>query len=238
MQTSVDAVLSTILFWLLALWSRYKINCTTVYTQVFPHPIPNGIAVPHYAYLDVDTDNIFNATLAQAAGGPESTRLPTPTSTSSRNTATSTTSGSTASKTINVGAIAGGVVGGVVGLVLIVGLIIWLRRGRRKIPSPPSSPHVPIMASQNAASIVGASYPSSLPSSWAQKVYDPNDPTTFPSDFPSPVHTTYNLPNTPPPEMQQQLQPMALTQIAPNITGTTNTSFPSVRPQYSGAPEL
>jgi hypothetical protein len=94
------------------------------------------------------------------------------------------------------------------------------------------------MASQNAASIVGASYPSSPPSSPAQKIYDPNDPTTFPSGLRSQGHTGYNLPYTPPPELQQLLQPMAPTQIAPNITGTTNASFPSVRPQYSGAPEL
>ncbi|KIM48890.1 hypothetical protein M413DRAFT_438063 [Hebeloma cylindrosporum] len=212
-------------------WSRYKSNCTTVYSQIFLQPIPNGIAVPHYAYLDVEADDSFNITVAQAAGGPESTRLPTSTSTSSHTTATPGTK-SSSGKT-NVGAIAGGVVGGVVGLALIVGLIFWLLRRRAKTPSAPSSSYDPVMASQNPASLGGTSYTSSP----APKVYDPNDPATFPSGFSSPNHTGYN-PYTPSPELQQQHQPMYINQMVPSHTGTTAASFPPVRPQYSGAPEL
>ena len=34
-------------------WSAYATNCSTVYVQTFPDPLPAGVRVPNYAYLDV-----------------------------------------------------------------------------------------------------------------------------------------------------------------------------------------
>ncbi|KAH9483714.1 hypothetical protein JR316_0003190 [Psilocybe cubensis] len=227
-------------------WSTYKTNCTVVYSQVFAQPIPSGVNVPHYAYLDVETADTFNPSLAQAAGGPESTSVPQSTS------ATSATSGPTptniqpptenSGKKSNAGAIAGGVVGGLVGIALLAGLVYLLLR-RKKRQSPPSSVHEPVMASQgplssqNPMSLTGSSYPSTP----APKVYDPNDPSTFPSDLPQggAFSHSYNPSSPFIPSVEQTSQPYP-THISPNFTSNSaqNSIAPPSRTQYTGAPEL
>ncbi|EDR14361.1 uncharacterized protein LACBIDRAFT_306125 [Laccaria bicolor S238N-H82] len=211
-------------------WSAYDGNCSTVYLSVFPQPLPTGTVVPHYAYLNVQTTDTFNVSLAQTAGGAESS----PVATVASNTATGsktatksstvspTKSGSAAKSGPNVGAIAGGVIGGVVILALIAGFIFWLIRRNNRNKAPPASQmyYGPDTASSPPPmSFGGTSTYSAMPT---PKVYDPSDPSTYPSQGPP---TTY----TPP----------LHNNVTPNYTGVSqNTFVASPGPRYTGVPEL
>ncbi|KIK08218.1 hypothetical protein K443DRAFT_672712 [Laccaria amethystina LaAM-08-1] len=209
-------------------WSAYDPNCTTVYISVFPQPIPPATLVPHYAYLNVQTSDTFNVSLAEAAGGAESSPVATLASTTPTGTGTTTKSsaisptktGSAAKSGPNVGAIAGGVIGGVILLALIAGYIFWLIRRNNRNKAPPASQmyYGPDTASSPPPmSFGGTSTYSGMPT---PKVYDPSDPSTYPSQTAPP--TTY----TPP----------LHTNIAPNYTGNTVVASPG--PHYTGVPEL
>ncbi|KAJ3895712.1 hypothetical protein GG344DRAFT_72898 [Lentinula edodes] len=117
----------------------------------FPKPIPDGLRVPAYAYLDVETQDTFDANAAmQDANATESTALPSTTSTTSSTqssvtvsqtssapasaSSTSSTSESlTAPNDPRSNAIGGGVVGGILGLALLLLLIgCWIAFRRRR----------------------------------------------------------------------------------------------------------
>ncbi|KIM45559.1 hypothetical protein M413DRAFT_442230 [Hebeloma cylindrosporum] len=211
-------------------WSYYNTNCTRVYTQIFPSPIPSGISVPHWAYLDVTVANTFDYTLAQAAGGSDSIAIPQATSTPS------TRSSSSTSKT-NVGAIAGGVVGGVAGLALIAGLVFWLLRRRKNAssqptpgiydPQPLTSAEKPVMATTGTGSTGTAFISTPLP-----KPYDPNDPTTFPA-YPAQNYAGMNPPSTP----QQPVYPNNVNH--PYFPSSPQMPLgPGGHTRYTGVPEL
>lgn len=204
-------------------WSAYDGNCTTTYVTVFPQPIPAGTLVPHYAYLDVQATDTFNVSLAEAAGGAESSPVSTVASTKATGTGTATKTGtvsptkSAAAKSgPNVGAIAGGVIGGVILIALLAGLIFWLIR-RNNPRAPPASQlyYGPDTASSPPPmSFGGTSTYSGMPT---PKVYDPSDPSTYPSQ----AHPTTYTPSN----------------VAPNYTGLSqNTVSPG--PRYTGVPEL
>ncbi|ESK83937.1 hypothetical protein Moror_7539 [Moniliophthora roreri MCA 2997] len=144
------------------LWSE---NCTTVYDQSFPKDIPSGTRVPHYAYLGLENENIDLAAL-RADNGPEAG-------------GNNGGNNSSSSKKTPVGAIAGGVVGGVVFLGLVGGLIAFCLVRRRRNRRPPSQM---VTVPGNAPAINSAPYPPPSPYSQtpSDKVYDPNDPATFP----------------------------------------------------------
>lgn len=105
----------------------------------FPAPIPGGVAVPAWAYLNVTAVDLFDAPGASALASqnmPDSTAVPSPTGTGT-GTGTGSSGGSKKKKT-NTGAIAGGVVGGLVGLALILlGAFFLYKRHSRRLP--PSS---------------------------------------------------------------------------------------------------
>ncbi|KAF4614942.1 hypothetical protein D9613_002754 [Agrocybe pediades] len=212
-------------------WSTYKTNCSAVYDEVFLQPIPPNTKVPHYAYLDVVTSDTFNATLAQAAGGVESTNIPAPTSSSSdmapggnpTGDANNGDANNGASKKSNAGAIAGGVVGGLVGLAIIVCLVLWLLRRRRRA-APSSSSFGPGMMASRPMTAASTTYPSTP----APKVYDPNDPSTYPSNMPNAF--------TPSPEPMRQHTGY----VTPNYTGNSGQMVynQTAKPTYTGAPEL
>ncbi|PPQ64694.1 hypothetical protein CVT26_002784 [Gymnopilus dilepis] len=205
-------------------WSTYKSNCTVVYDQVFTNPIPSNVTVPHYAYLNVVSSDTFNVTLAENAGGTESTAVPTPTGSNTSSSPSPTTSAQSKKKS-NAGAIAGGVIGGIVGLAILVGLAAWFILKRR--PKATQSPiYDPVMTSQTTTAI--ATNPmNSIPSTPLPKPYDPNDPSTFPTNM-NDQHGYH--PYTPTPQLQYPAH------VTPNYTGASQPSYP--RPQYTGAPEL
>ncbi|KAJ3874309.1 hypothetical protein F5051DRAFT_97339 [Lentinula edodes] len=134
-------------------WSEWITNCAPIYTTIFrfPKPIPDGLRVPAYAYLDVETQDSFDANAAmQDANATESTALPSTTSTTSSTQSSVTVSqtssapasaSSTASTSESLtapndprsNAIGGGVVGGILGLALLLLLIgCWIAFRRRR----------------------------------------------------------------------------------------------------------
>ncbi|KJA27471.1 hypothetical protein HYPSUDRAFT_937449 [Hypholoma sublateritium FD-334 SS-4] len=46
-------------------WSVWTTNCATVYGNIFPEPIPSGVSVPGWAYLDVEAEGNFDQTNAK-----------------------------------------------------------------------------------------------------------------------------------------------------------------------------
>jgi len=192
-------------------WSIYDVNCTTVYVSVFTDPIPPTIVVPHYAYLNVSQYNTFNVVAAMDAGGTESSPIPQATSATTP-VATSTSSSVPGNgKKLNIGAIAGGTVGGVAFIVL-VGLIAFIMRRRKSPTTPSTTAYNPYGSPQmSGADMKYDSVPTTPPG----KIYDPNDPSTFPSFGPNPVSYGSAMPNDP----------------------STFASNPATYSTYSGSPQ-
>ncbi|KJA28493.1 hypothetical protein HYPSUDRAFT_33907 [Hypholoma sublateritium FD-334 SS-4] len=210
-----DALVST--------WSFYNENCTEVSVSVFPPPIPSGIAVPNYAYLDPTANgvNTFNPQIAQSDVGPDSTAVSQPTGVTSTSASGTTLPTSSKKKSSNAGAIAGGVVGGVVAVLIIVGLILFLRRRK------PVKTTEPFDSDKLVAETTPGNISSTIPSTPAPaKYYDPNDPTTYPAEpF---VPSLYSSPSPP---SQNQSFPHSV--VGANHTGTTNYSGMGVIPQQN-----
>jgi len=170
-------------------WSSWSLNCTTTYSQNFTEAIPADTAVPAWAYLAVPTSGFFDPGAAQEAGdAPESTAAsPAPSSTPQSK-----------SKKSNSGAIAGGVIGGFVGLSLILGAIVFFVIRRRRVHKvAPSAAYGSMLcgSTYQSSGLVPSPQPTSQfsvhsPFSSAHanpKLYDPSDPSTFPSSSPTPV---------------------------------------------------
>ncbi|KAI0246491.1 hypothetical protein BJV78DRAFT_1364809 [Lactifluus subvellereus] len=175
-------------------WSQYSFNCTNkMPVSSFPNPVPSGIRVPQWAFLDVTLENDWNNTKSFAVGdSPEvtpgmvispsndSSISPTPTPP----TAPSPTP--THSSSSNAGAIAGGAVGGVAAIA-VAGLAIFFWLPRKRLQGPSTARVIdgapqPLMGEvRPLGSDDGTYVPSSMPGTPASStmLYDPNDPTTF-----------------------------------------------------------
>ncbi|KAF9459981.1 hypothetical protein BDZ94DRAFT_1267131 [Collybia nuda] len=230
-------------------WSTYSFNCTSsmTYLSNFPANIPSGTRVPHWAYLDVVTLDVFSASLAQdSLNAPESTPVQQATTTSARgfttgipgHTAPAQDSGS---KKSNAGAIAGGVIGGLAFLAIVGGLMFWLvRRRRRTLGKPitapaPMSPPTSQYVDYNPVSL----YPAPSPS--LQKPYDPSDPNTFPTPSPvpySPVTLPYQTGTPPPGSVTTTSVATAPAPIQVPMQGPNRYSTAGQGHGYSGVPEL
>ncbi|KAJ7510059.1 hypothetical protein B0H11DRAFT_2215883 [Mycena galericulata] len=125
----------------ISMWSVWEVNCASVSINSFPLPLPTGLHVPGWAYLNVQASDMFNESLAEAnANVTESTAIPQPSKTASLTTtssaaAQSTTAAASSSATVinekRSNAIGGGIVGGVFALVLLCCLGFWIRRRQR-----------------------------------------------------------------------------------------------------------
>lgn len=221
-------------------WSAYNVNCSTVYPGIFPFDIPAGTKVPHWAYLDVVPSDQFLPLAAQAAaGGPESTNVPQSTTTTSAagsasskaasSSATSisapTTSSAASPHSSNTGAIAGGVVGGVVGLALVAALVFWWMRRRRAQPGQ-SVLVDPMITSAASPAAISFNQTTPLVGATSPKLYDPSDPSTFPS---TPATSgTYSM---------QEYQPYSHANANP-APGSLYSTTATPGPHYTGMPEL
>ncbi|KAF8487539.1 hypothetical protein JB92DRAFT_3130675 [Gautieria morchelliformis] len=178
-------------------WPTWKTNCSADQVTVgwYPVPIPSGVGIPAWAYLNVSASNTWDAAAASAlhvAGGVESY--------ASGYSATATAAGATGSsprQNSKVTAIAGGVTAGLVGLSLIGGLIFLLfRRNKRKRHNAPSSQYIqsvqlggekfdPALAYQHRLAPTPVpchvNLAPGLRAPPLTKLYDPSDPSTFPS---------------------------------------------------------
>jgi len=159
-------------------WSVWSTNCAKVFIDSFPEPIPTGISVPGYAYLDVKASDTFDPNIASRnANLTESTAVPEPTTTtssaqstsSSIPTATPSVSSSSSSVDPRTDKIGNAVIGSVIGLAAILGLFAFLYfRRRQKISSleaPESSeatsPESPVTETKQVPSLIIC--PPSLP---------------------------------------------------------------------------
>jgi len=165
-------------------YTEWTFNCSTVAPpQSFPNPVPVGTRVPNWAYINSTIGGNWNMSLAESVGdSPEVTGsvsvFPISTSGASQSTQTlssvSSSPTSTSHSSSNSGAVAGGVVGGVVGVTLIAGIVAWFVLRRRRARLAPSSEY---MSGQLGEMGQPEPYP------LTQKLYDPSDPTTYPSNM-------------------------------------------------------
>ncbi|KAI9508317.1 hypothetical protein F5148DRAFT_930723 [Russula earlei] len=179
-------------------YTTWRINCTSVATPgTFPKPIPEGTRVPSWAYIDPGDD--WNVTAAQLVGdAPEVTGsvaiVPTSTpgsqSTITPQTSPSSASTSSSKSNSNAGAIAGGVVGGVVGAALIAGIVAWFALRRRGTRSVPSTAYIDSLGGGMEQTVVPFPLTIETP-----RLYDPSDPSTYPTQAPSPTIYTTNYSN-------------------------------------------
>ncbi|KAF8583768.1 hypothetical protein K439DRAFT_1634096 [Ramaria rubella] len=191
-------------------WSDWITNCTATDVSLgsFPLPLPQGITVPAWAYLDVSTGNQWSATDAQSieiAGTQPDSSASGPTATGNPGSP-GRTSGSSHSS-LNIPAIAGGAAGGGVVLIIIAVLVFFLiRRNKRRARTPPSAQPIPVYGeksdfpSSGYSGTPGAVPPSQVPMPYygnptatpdsaptfqshpePMKLYDPADPSTFPT---------------------------------------------------------
>ncbi|KAH7913751.1 hypothetical protein BJ138DRAFT_1111200 [Hygrophoropsis aurantiaca] len=205
-------------------WTEWTDNCTSQSpSSGYPETIPAGTEVPGWAYLALDND-YWNATAAQEdLSAPASTAGSTPSASaisppSNSIISSSSTSTSTKSSKSDVGAIAGGVVGGVVGIAIITAVTVVILRRRNRGTKQPSNQEKASWYNRPPSDYRAVNNASRQRDT---KLYDPNDPTTFPrSPEPSVVyttHTTYTAPLSP--------------------TSGAHTSI-SRSGQYNGVPEV
>jgi len=221
-------------------WSSWRENCSASIVTVgqWPLNIPQGTAVPAWAFQDVAINNTFNIDLARTDTAPASTYVGSQTAT----VASGSTSGSSSSPTAsssshksNAGAIAGGVIGGIAALVLL-GILIFLlyRRYKERHNNVEGiSPVAPYYA-DDPSNIAQVGYPETVnhsynssptmfsePPSMQQKLYDPADPSTFPQTPASFGYTSTN-------------GQTGISHASPGYTGHSLTSSG----QYTGAAEV
>jgi len=213
-------------------WSFWEQNCEAVYVTQYPLDIPAGTAVPHWAYLNVTTTDIWDAAAASAVANlPESTGVTPQVSTLTSSTSisrTSTRTGSLLSTNTsqsshggggsNAGAIAGGVVGGLAVIGLTAAVVLWfLMKKKKRSEVPPSS------------SEYINSYPP--PNNYPKYEQQPGSPGPTPSQ----QMTTYNTsdPTTFPVPLLDHTSAGATT-----YPQTLYDPHAPRRGQYSGAPEV
>ncbi|KAH9958188.1 hypothetical protein BC827DRAFT_613222 [Russula dissimulans] len=214
-------------------WSQWSYNCTAVsLPSTYPYAIPGGTRVPHWAYLNLTTSDIWSVTAATKAGdSPEVTPLPA--SQVSPTTSARGQSPSLNQNSSHAGQIAGAVVGSVVGGSLLIGIIFWyLRRRRWRVKAPHTNAQPtssannavytqaqPAPFSGSAARIAGTfGLPDPDHSLSIGRYYNPSDPSTFPRLVSPPS--------------------MSGTKIAPNRRNEHNLESTNTidGPHYSGLP--
>ncbi|KAI0275684.1 hypothetical protein BGY98DRAFT_991499 [Russula aff. rugulosa BPL654] len=191
-------------------YTEYTLNCTSRMPPTqFPNPVPAGISVPRWAIIDITNENDWNANGSQAYGdtpeyGPgaifgASGVYTFSASTSSASTSSAITSSASASSSStappthshsgsHAGTIAGGTVGGIVIISITIAAILFCIRRRR---SQATSADVDAsLLTPNDGTGTTVTQPSLGPP-LTMKLYDPNDPTTYPdiasvSQVPSP----------------------------------------------------
>ncbi|KAH7913750.1 hypothetical protein BJ138DRAFT_1124146 [Hygrophoropsis aurantiaca] len=182
-------------------WDYWTLNCSgSTSNQQYPRPLPSGTAVPAWAYLAL-TNGTWDSTAAQQdISAPESSASVVQSSTASSAPSGSASvpsqpNNSNQKSSSNTGAIAGGVVGGVVGLALISAIILFIlrRNSRNSSGQMADSGHAPYQDYKYSSPAYGHADPNQT------RLYNPDDPTTFPgSPEPSVVYTTSTGPITRP----------------------------------------
>ncbi|KAH9976940.1 hypothetical protein BJV77DRAFT_1053249 [Russula vinacea] len=154
-------------------WSTWVTNCSrTMPPTSFPNPVPSGIWVPQWAHINITIYNYWSNNTAFQVGdspefGPGSIIGPS-------NASVTPTPPPSKSSSVNAGAIAGGVVGFIVVVLIVLVAIFYLRR--RSWARAAASADVDASQQQQPESDEVAPLSMSEP----PRIYDPDDPTTFP----------------------------------------------------------
>ncbi|KAK1230574.1 hypothetical protein PQX77_006311 [Marasmius sp. AFHP31] len=223
------------------LWSE---NCTSTSTT-FPPTIPAGVNVPNYAFLPLDrTNQTVDLNRLRADNGPESIGR------GATGTRTSATFGPTGTQRFGGGNGGGsssfddeiekeakkaGIIAGVVVAVVYIiwaigaGVIYWIcRRQSKRRWGDPSQMYQntgpgPSSMGPGGANTMGAyaAVPPGSPTSPDGKIYNPNDPSTYPQ---TPQTLGYQQPYTP-----DRTSMMASQPTTPNAYSTT--AFPQQQQQ-------
>ncbi|KAL0068303.1 hypothetical protein AAF712_004690 [Marasmius tenuissimus] len=228
------------------LWSE---NCTSTSTT-FPETIPMGVNVPNYAFLPLDrTNQTVDLNRLRADNGPESIgRGPTSSRTSGAFGPTGTLrsggggSSSSFDDEVEKEAKKAGIIAGVVVAVVYIlwaigaGVIYWIcRRQSRRRWGDPSKMYQntgPSLMGPGGANTMGAyaAVPPGPPTSPNEKVYDPNDPSTYPQ---TPQTLGYQQPGYQQPYTPDQTSMMSSQPATPNAYSTT--AFPQQQQQQHQA---
>ncbi|KAG2124405.1 uncharacterized protein EDB93DRAFT_542877 [Suillus bovinus] len=184
-------------------WSSWCSNCSMISIGLYPMDIPAGTKVPNWAYLNVTAG--FDPIAALNNGDfPESTATHVPSTTTTTVTYLSTLSASfitvyasltsssaaatglfpsstsTSSLTSsNVRTVAGGVVGGVIGGAAIISFVIWFL-AKRHLSSKPSAAFN-IGGGPDRSRSFYSTHTNTFSMTRQSRLYDPSNPTTFPS---------------------------------------------------------
>ncbi|THH28014.1 hypothetical protein EUX98_g6170 [Antrodiella citrinella] len=208
-------------------WSTWNQNCTAaIYESVYPEPIPSGTAVPAWAFLDVTVSDNFNASAAQLneetnpAESSASSVAALPTNSPTVGGPLPTHAAAASHSGSPVGAIVGGVVGGVVGLAILaaIGIFFWRRRGRSSAARTSAASNIDMTGGEYPAvsqvytpiPVFPASPPPVAEYVSPGRIYDPNDPSTFPTGMDESLHSTQQIlysPSSPPPVSFTSNQP-------------------------------
>ncbi|THU82048.1 hypothetical protein K435DRAFT_844507 [Dendrothele bispora CBS 962.96] len=197
------------------LWGVYSSNCTSTFEGMPPTvPIPAGLAIPHWAFTPVLSNGSVNVPAIIADNSPDVTGTASATTQSASQTGPSSPvtptsflpspsqspdNSSGGGGGTNAGAIAGGVVGGIAGLIILAGLAFFLHRylNKKKVADGAESGNARPLTSVSPPGWVSPEQGSTLRSmshyrgdsygsDTAPKLYNPDDPSTFPP----PVHST------------------------------------------------
>ncbi|THU78567.1 hypothetical protein K435DRAFT_811444 [Dendrothele bispora CBS 962.96] len=170
-------------------WETLSSNCSHTFETEWPPGVPfPSDPIPHYAFLPLSSDGHINFDATRIDNQPEVTADPqstSPTSTSATTSATtSPTPTQTADSTTHTGAIAGGVVGGVLGMVILTALLFFVRRRliQKKAIDRAGNGNIQPFSRW----VTGPEQGSALRNSngaETQKLYNPEDPSTFPGIF-------------------------------------------------------
>ncbi|KAI0370207.1 hypothetical protein BV20DRAFT_1043942 [Pilatotrama ljubarskyi] len=239
-------------------WSKYSENCSTVYVNNYPKDIPSGTAVPAWAYLDITAKDRFDPVAAEAVvqqGAAESTASSnTPTSGTVLTNAPSATttaigapespnanSGNTSNsskKSSNLAAIVGGAVGGGVGLIAIGRVIFfWLRHRRNAARDAPTRP-LDLTAGEHGQNVEKlGDYQAIPPPIPSPKLYDPDDPSTFPDSPDAHADSSHGSTTVYSMSAVQGLTP-ALPYAYPVADARQSIAGVSASAAYKGVPEL
>ncbi|KAH9026645.1 hypothetical protein EDB84DRAFT_336141 [Lactarius hengduanensis] len=166
-------------------WSNYSSNCLDRLTPLpFPYTVPLGTRVPQWASVDHTLEENWNATTAGIDTpetepgsfiGPSGSTSPIPTGDDF----------SSSSNGPSTGTIVGSIVGGVAALATIGALLFYFLRKRRRSQvlsavvddsAPPMSQEPPPLSAGDESD---ETYVPKKPVA-PMKLYDPNDPRTFP----------------------------------------------------------
>ncbi|KAH9026644.1 hypothetical protein EDB84DRAFT_336227 [Lactarius hengduanensis] len=176
-------------------WSNYSSNCIDgSFPLSFPYTVPLGTSVPQWALTDHTSNDNWNATEAgmgddafdddiydEIEPGYSVNDLESPPSIpSSEDTSEDTPEDTPSESGPNTAAIAGGVSGGVALAAIGVLLLYFLRKRRRsQAPSAAVDGGTPPMSQEHPSQSGDETYVPKKPVA-LMKLYDPNDPRTFP----------------------------------------------------------